>query len=303
MSDKSEHEHVARAAAWLVLGVTSGLALDLCGKKLLESWSLNQFVLLRSGVAIVILLAIAPRFGGFATFRSKRIRWHAARMVFSLGAMFGFFYGLANLPLVNALTLGFTAPLIMTALSATFLGDDVGWRRWSAVLVGFGGVLIILRPDGSGMTLPAFAVLGAAFCYACQAITARHLSGTETTLALSFWVLVGPFVFAAVLTNEGNWVTPDATGWLLVVAAGFFSVIAWIGLVNGYRSASPATLAPLEYLALVGGTIAGYLLWDEVPDRWVVVGAIVIVASGLFVVYRGEARDEVETCKARRRPP
>ena len=238
MSDKSEHEHVARAAAWLVLGVTSGLALDLCGKKLLESWSLNQFVLLRSGVAIVILLAIAPRFGGFAT----------------------------------------------------FLGDDVGWRRWSAVLVGFGGVLIVLRPDGSEMTLPAFAVLGAAFCYACQAITARHLSGTETTLALSFWVLVGPCVFAAILTNESNWVTPDATGWLLVVAAGFFSVIAWIGLVNGYRSASPATLAPLEYLALVGGTIAGYVLWDEVPDRWVVAGAIVIVASGLFVVYRGETR-------------
>ena len=104
-----------------------------------------------------------------------------------------------------------------------------------------------MRPDGSGMTLPAFAVLGAAFCYACQAITARHLSGTETTLALSFWVLVGPFVFAATLTNESNWVTPDTTGWLLVVAAGFFSVIAWIGLVNGYRSVSPATLAPLSH--------------------------------------------------------
>ncbi len=256
MSDKPEHEQVARAAGWLVLGVTSGLALDLCGKKLLESWSLYQFVLLRSGIAIAILLAIAPRFGGFATFSSKRVGWHAARMVFSLGAMFGFFYGLAKLPLVNALTLGFTAPLIMTALSATFLGDDVGWRRWSAVLAGFGGVLIVLRPDGSEMTLPAFAVL------------------------------------AAVLTNDSNWVTPDATGWLLAGAAGLFSVVAWIGLVNGYRSTSPATLAPLEYLALVGGTIAGYMIWDEVPDRWVVVGAIVIVASGLFVVYRGETRKQ-----------
>jgi drug/metabolite transporter (DMT)-like permease len=90
------------------------------------------------------------------------------------------------------------------------------------------------------------------------------------------------------LLNNDTWTNPDATGWLLMLGAGLSSVAAWIGLTNGYRSASPALLAPLEYTALVGGAIAGYLIWDEVPDRWVVVGALIIVASGLFVVYRGE---------------
>ena len=77
-----------------------------------------------------------------------------------------------------------------------------------------------------------------------------------------------------------------------MTGAAIGSVIAWIGFINGYRSVSPATLAPLEYVALVGGAIAGYLLWDEVPDRWVVIGAVIIIGSGLFIVYRSEASEE-----------
>ena len=289
MSHALEHGNVQRAAAWLLLGVLGGLGLDLCAKEFLASYSLTQFILLRSVIGVAILLAIAPRFGGIDTLRSSEIGWHFLRSVFAIGAMFGFFYGLANMPLVNALTLGYTAPLIVTALSAVFLGDQVGWRRWSAVIVGFIGTLVMLRPDRSAMSLAELAVLVAAFCYACQAITARRLSGTESTLALSFWVIVGPLVVSAAIMDAEQWLTPDAGGWLLVSVAAACSVLAWIGFVNGYRAVSPATLAPIEYTALVGGAVAGYLIWDEVPDRWVVIGAMIIIASGVFVVYRGEA--------------
>jgi drug/metabolite transporter (DMT)-like permease len=289
MSHSLEQGNVQRAAAWLLLGVLGGLGLDLCAKEFLTSYSLTQFILLRSVIGVAILLAITPRFGGLDALRSREIGWHFLRSVFAIGAMFGFFYGLANMPLVNALTLGYTAPLIVTALSAVFLGDDVGWRRWSAVTVGFIGMLVMLRPDRSAMSLAELAVLGAAFCYACQAITARRLSGTESTLALSFWVIVGPLVVSAVVMDSGQWLTPDAGGWLLVSTAAACSVLAWIGFVNGYRAVSPATLAPIEYVALVGGAVAGYMIWDEVPDRWVVIGASIIIASGVFVVYRGEA--------------
>jgi drug/metabolite transporter (DMT)-like permease len=123
------------------------------------------------------------------------------------------------MPLVNALTLGYTAPLIVTALSAAFLGDAVGWRRWSAVIAGFVGVVIMLRPDRSAMSLAEAAVLFAAFCYACQAITARRLSGTESTLALSFWVIVGPLVVAVAMLDADSWLTPDVAGWALVTAS------------------------------------------------------------------------------------
>jgi len=203
-----------------------------------------------------------------------------------MGAMFGFFYGLAKMPLVNAFTLAYTAPLMVTALSAVFLNEPVGWRRWAAVTLGFVGVLIMLRPGSGELSFAAVAVLIAAFCYACQAITARKLSATESTLALSFYVVVGPMILALLLLDGDSWLPPDFAGWTLLVGAGISSVLAWIGLVNGYRAASPALLAPLEYTALVGGALAGYLIWDEIPDVWVAVGALVIVASGLFVVYR-----------------
>ena len=290
MTGSIEHENILRAAGWLMLGITAGLGLDLCAKEILETYSLNQFVLLRSSFAIAILLAIAPRFGGYDALKTRKIGWHVLRSFLAVGAMFGFFYGVANMPLVNALTLGYTAPLMVTALAAIFLGDKVGWRRWTSVIVGFIGVLIMLRPGSGELSFAAVAVLVAAFCYASQAITARKLSGTESTLSLSFYVVVAPMIVASLLISREQWVTPDLTGWVLIVGAALCSVGAWIGFVNGYRAVSPAAVAPLEYVALVGGAVAGYLIWDEVPDGQVVLGAAIIVASGLVVVYRSGAK-------------
>jgi len=286
MIQASQHDHVGKAVSWLMLGIGGGLLLDLCAKELLRTYSLQQFILVRSLIAIAILLAIAPRFGGINSLRSGNIRWHGLRTVLAVGAMFGFFYGLSQMPLVNAFTLGYTAPLMVTALSAVFLKEPVGWRRWGAVTMGFAGVLVILRPGSGEVSLAAIAVLIAAFCYACQAITARKLSATESTLSLSFYVVVGPMIVSFGLLDSDSWLQPDVIGWVLLLGAGASSVLAWIGLVNGYRAAPPPLLAPLEYTALIGGAIAAYLFWDEVPDRWVVIGALIIVASGLFVVYR-----------------
>jgi drug/metabolite transporter (DMT)-like permease len=274
------------AIAYLLAGVMGGLGLDLCAKGLLADYSLTQFVFLRSLIGIMIIAIAARQFGGLQSLATQRWGWHLLRTVLATGAMYGFFYGLARMPLVNALTLGFTAPLMMTALSVPFLGDHIGWRRWTAVSVGFAGVLIMLRPGLSALTFADMAVLFAAFCYATQAISARALASTETTYALSFYVIVGPLLLSTLMIGDSNWQTPDTTGWLLFVLAGSCSVIAWLGYVAGYRRAQPALLAPFEYTALVAGAIAGYLIWDEVPDRWVVTGAIVIIGSGLFVIYR-----------------
>lgn len=272
------------------MGVAGGFALDLCAKELLQTYPLVQFVLLRSIIAIAIMLVIAPRFGGLKSLRTREAGWHVVRSILAIGAMFGFFYGLARMPLVNALTLGYTAPLIVTALSAIFLGDEVGWRRWTAVVIGFVGVLVMLRPGRGELSFAAIAVLIAAFCYASQAITARRLGGTESTLSLSFYVLLGPLVVSCVFFDSDSWLTPDLQGWVLIVGAAACSIVAWIGFINGYRAVSPAILAPLEYSALVAGAIAGFMIWDEVPDRWVVTGALIIISSGIFVMYRGEAR-------------
>jgi len=243
-------------------------------------------VFLRSLIGLAIFVLIGKQFGGVRSLITAKWRWHLLRTLLATGAMFGFFYGLARMPLVDALTLGFTAPLMVTALSVPLLGEHVGWRRWTAVTVGFVGVLIILRPGGGEASFASVAVLFAAFCYACMAITSRSLSTTESSYALSVYVIVGPMIVSLVLLGRGSWQVPDPNGWVLFTLAGACSVIAWIGIIGGYRRASPALLAPFEYTALIGGAIAGYLIWNEVPDRWVVLGATVIMASGLFLVYR-----------------
>lgn len=286
MNSSTQQDHVGRAIAWLLLGVAGGLGLDLCAKEILRSYSLSEFILARSVFGLAIFLFLAPIFfGGYRMLRTGRVAWHVLRALLAIGAMYGFFYGLSRMPLINALTLGFTAPLMVTALSVPLLGEHVGFRRWAAVGVGFLGTLIILRPGSAEFSPAAGAILIAAFCYACQAITARHLA-TESVLSLAVYVVAGPLLVAVLLLDSADWVTPDTTGWMLMAGAGVCSAIAWVGFINGYRRSSPAMLAPFEYVALIGGAIAGYLIWDEVPDRWVIVGATTIIASGLYVVYR-----------------
>ncbi len=285
MLQQPPSDSTGKAIAFLLLGVAGGLGLDLCAKALLADYSLEQFVLLRSVFGLLLFLAIMRRFGGFDNLKTKIWPWHLLRTLLASGAMFGFFFGLARMPLINALTLGFTAPLMVTALSVPFLGEHVGWRRWMAVVFGFIGVLIILRPGAGIMTPAALAVIAAAFCYACLAITARKLSVTESSFSLSVYVVTGPLLISGLLL-PGNWSAPTTSGWMLFLLAGACSTVAWVGIIGGYRRASPAMLAPFEYTALIGGAVAGYYIWHEVPDRWVLTGALVIIGSGLFVVYR-----------------
>lgn len=264
----------------------AGLGIDLCAKQLLLSFSLGQFVLLRSALGLAMFLLLAPAFGGLNKLHSRRWRWHALRALLAAGAMFGFFHGLDNMPLVNALTLVFTAPLWVTALSMPLLGEHVGWRRWTGVAAGFCGVLIILRPGLEDMSMASVAVLASALCYAGLIISSRHLAPSESSYALSVYLILGPLVAALVLHDPDAWVRPGAFDWLLFIVAAACSVLAWVALIAAYRRAPPSILAPFEYTALVGGVVAGYLIWGEVPDRFVLAGAVVIIGAGLFVVYR-----------------
>ncbi len=284
-SHSASHDHYGIAVAYLLFGIVAGLGLDLCAKWLLADYSLPQFIFLRSIFGLLFFLLSVRFYGGFASLKTSRWPWHLLRTLLAAAAMFGFFYGLSRMPLVNALTIAFTAPLFVTGLSVPFLGEHVGWRRWLAVVAGFIGVLIVLRP-GAGMFTPAaIGVIFAALCYAGLALTARKLADTESTFALAVYVVTGPFLISGAMV-PGNFMTPTLTGWFLFALAGLCSALAWFGIIGGYRRAPPAMLAPFEYTALIGAATAGYLIWDEIPDIWVVAGGLVVIASGLFIVYR-----------------
>ena len=153
----SPDDHVAKAVAWILLGDAGGLSLDLFAKELLLTYSLQQFVLLRSLIAIALLLSIASRFGGLSSLRTDKAGWHLLRAVLAIGAMFGFFYGLANMPLVNAFTLGYTAPLMMTALIGGAIAADVIWDEVpdrsavaGALIIVASGLFVVYRNKETG---------------------------------------------------------------------------------------------------------------------------------------------------------
>jgi drug/metabolite transporter (DMT)-like permease len=242
-------DHYGSAVAFLLFGVSAGLGLDLCAKWLLADYSLVQFVFLRSIFGLLFFLFTARFYGGLGGLKTSRWRWHLLRTLLATGAMFGFFFGLSRMPLVNALTIAFTAPLFVTGLSVPFLGEHVGWRRWLAVIAGFIGVVIVLRP-GQGMFTPAaIGVIIAAICYAGLALTARKLAATESSFALSVYVVAGPLLVSTTLISE-NYTAPTAGGWFFFALAGMCSALAWVGIIGGYRRAPPAMLAPFEYTAI-----------------------------------------------------
>ena len=283
--NSTNNDSFSLALGFLMLGVFSGLTLDILAKYLLEEYSLPQFIFARSLFALIIFCLITPWYGGLESIKTKQWKWHFLRAILSIIAMFGFFYGITLMPLVNALTLAYIAPLIVTALSSKLLNEKVGWRRWTAVLIGFIGVLVILRP-GSGMfSLASISVLAAAFSYALLAITARKLADSESTIAMSVYVLIGPFI-ASIFFLPDNYSTPTISAWIIFFLAGLFSVGTWIGFINAYKKSSPVILAPFEYIGLIGAAFAGYWIWQEIPDEFVILGALIIVCSGLFVAYR-----------------
>ena len=217
--------------------------------------------------------------------QTKKWKWHLLRAFLSIVAMFGFFYGISRMPLVNAVTIVYIAPIIVTALSSSLLNEKVGWLRWIAVIAGFSGALIILRPGAGSNIEASLAVFASAIAFALLAITARKMAKTESVIAMSVYVLIGPMI-ASVFFLPNNYISPNGLDWCIFLFAGIASVFTWIGYINAYKRYSPVSLAPFEYLALIGAAIAGYYLWNEVPDKFVLIGASIIIGSGIFIARR-----------------
>ena len=275
-----------RAVA-LMLAAVGLFALMDAGLKLLSThYPPFQVAALRGGASLPLVLAWA-----LATVPARslwRVRWplHVLRGVLGIAMMASFVYALRTLPLSTAYSIFFIAPLLITALSVPFLGEQVGPRRWLAIAIGLVGVLVVLRPTGEGvLSLAGLAVLLAALGYAISAITVRVLARTDSTQAMVVWLMALMAIGAGALAWH-DWVPLRMEHAWIIAGIGLGGALGQVAITEAFRLGEASLIAPLEYTALVWGVSLDLALWGVLPDAVTWLGAGIIVCSGLYLLHR-----------------
>ncbi|WP_138466982.1 DMT family transporter [Poseidonocella sp. HB161398] len=258
---------------------------DAIAKTLAASYHPMQILFLRNLLALPVAIAIAWRMGGAGALRSHRPLAHLLRGVLWIGAAFLFFTGLRYLALAEATALVFVAPLFITAISALFLREQVGWRRWLAVLAGFAGVLIAVRPGAEAFRAVSLLPVATALVYALLMVSARWVDPRESVWTLLLY-LTGAGALLSALVVPFFWVPLAARDLWLCAAISVFGTAGMTMITQAFRLAPAVVVAPLDYTALVWATLLGWAIWREIPDPAVFLGAAVIIASGGFTIWR-----------------
>ncbi len=277
----------------LKFGGTICFSLMYATLRLAGSIPVGEEIFFRAFFALIPVLLLSSRTIGLrATIRTQRPLVHAIRSLIGVSSMFLNFTALAMLPLAALTAFGFASPIFAVVLAALVLREKVGPRRWSAVAVGFLGVLVMLAPHGGLSDLAhfdssagAFLALSGAFLSAVVVVLIRSMHQTERGETIVFYFmltcsLVGGFsmVFDRVPLS---W---DATLWLVV--SGILGGLGQIGMTFSYRYAEPSLLAPFDYMSMIWAVALGWYLFAEIPNFWIMLGATIVIASGLFIIWR-----------------
>jgi drug/metabolite transporter (DMT)-like permease len=249
-----------------------------------------EIMLFRSLVVTLVVLPMLLRQGGWMALRPRRPLGHVGRLICGFIGMLTSFYGVAHLPLATNTALGFCMPLFLTVLSIPLLGERVGWRRLSAVLVGLAGVLVMVRPwSADPKSLPPFVVavvIGGVVAWALAMILIRRMGANgESNAAIVLWFSLGSTVIAGVACLP-VWVWPTAWQLAALIGVGAVTAVAQLLMTEGYRSGDASVVAPFEYGAIVYTTVMGMVIWGEYPGVWNFVGIAIIVAAGLYIWRR-----------------
>lgn len=292
----------------LMCGAVAAFALlDATAKYLNHHMDTMQVVWARYTAAFLLALVWLNPWSRPGMLTTTRPLLQVGRSALLLGSTVFNFLAFKYLRLDQALAIMFATPFIVAVLSGPILGEWVGWRRWTAICVGFVGVLVVTRPGAGGIHPAALFSVASALCYAAYAITTRLLARTDSTETTLFYSnLVGVLALMPVLPFV--WTTPD--NWFLValmVLVGAMGSFGHYMLIAGHRLAPPAVLAPFIYTQLAWATILGYLIFADVPDRWTLFGAAIVVASGLYMLNRermvGTRTDPKTGPQTEKRPP
>jgi len=270
-------------------GVFSLATMDALAKWLGEFYPVSQLIFFRNLFALPAVFVLAMSTGGLRRLWPERLWLHLLRGVLALAAVGFFFLALRTMPLASAWTIAFSGPLMVTALTPLLLGERVGVLRWTSVLVGFGGVLIVLRPGGGVFEWTILLPLGTAFCESLLVLLARRYAESEDAASMVASTVVFPLIITGFAMPE-VWIDPAPVHWPAFFTLGTLGGSALIFLTLAYRMVEAPILAPFDYTALIWSVLWGWLIWRDWPDAATWIGAVVIVGSGLFILYRETVR-------------
>ena len=276
----------AAGIGYIVIAMALFTGMDALAKWMVADFSIFQILAMRGIFSIILLLPFLVRGKGITgVLRTRNLKGQILRSMLGVGAMFGFFTALRQMQLADAVAIGFSGSLFMAALSVPLLGERVGPRRWAAILVGFCGVLIIVQPGSSTFQAASLLVLLSALFYALMMIATRWLSRTESNVSMVFYhSLVATLIGVVVLPFV--WVKPTPVDWVLFAFMGLFATLAHLAIAQAFRSAPVAVVGPFEYSTLLWATIIGFFVWQEVPGSNVWYGSVLLVAAGIYILYR-----------------
>jgi len=278
----------------MLVAVAMFSCMDTTMKLLSAHYPATQVTAMRALSSLPLLIGYMLYRGAFKGI--LRVRWplHLFRSALGIAMLTSFAFGLRALSLAEAYSIFFIAPALITALSVFVLKEKVGLGQWLAIAVALAGVLVVLRPEGTGfLSIGGLAILGSAFCYAGAAITSRVLARTDSNESMMFWYLL-LMAGVGLLMSARGWVAVRAEdGWVLLAMAltGFFGQLA---ITRAFSSGKASVVAPFEYSALAWGVAIDWLLWHALPDGYMLLGAGIIIASGIYLVRREAVHVEAE---------
>ena len=256
---------------------------DAMGKFIVATYSVGQLLWLRACAALLVLLPMV--WTRRADFLHLERPWlQLLRVTLSTVEVAAFFLATVYLPLADVITYYLAGPIFVTAMSGLVLGEHIGWRRWTAILVGFCGVLIALRPSAQTISWPAMIALGGSLSFAVLMLITRSLRATPD-IVLATSQFGGTFILGLVLSPFG-WVTPTPGSLVLFFTAGLISVAALFCVNRSLKLAPASVVVPYQYSMIVWAVIFGFAVFGDVPSWATIIGASIIIAAGLYIFVR-----------------
>jgi drug/metabolite transporter (DMT)-like permease len=259
-----------------------------CIKYLGRDIPAGQTIFVRGLLSVIVLALLAWSTGRLHLLKTDNWRSHALRSLCGTVSMFCLFVAIAMIPLADLTAISFTTPLFLTVLAMVFLGERIHAFRWTALGIGFVGVLVTIGPHLSfahGASAGALVALASAIFSAVALMFLRKMSGGEHAITITFYFSL-TFMACSALTAIRGWPMPTPAQWLLIVGAGLFGVFGQVLMTYSYRYAEASTIAPLDYSNMIIAIVLGYLFFDEIPTLSVWIGAPLILGAGLIILWR-----------------